>query len=421
MYFEFVKKLELPRLSREFKQRPNLWQTTKSIEENIRIQPNEAVKKVRDAMDILIKGLLKEDGYHDTQNFVPLKDLIDTYGKRCDFIQNKQVDSLQDLRRRVNGSAHPNPHYTIDDAFSCAKTLYDILGGIFELNLPEMMIEMLPIGQYRIVRKIKSEDFESVCGDYNYFAESDVQNAKTYVYIRLFNKNEKSSRVFDERDAAVQAFFRNMRGSKYIMKANEIPTGDTCNIRYLAYETHENTQRLSEIDVSDLSSLDVLEIISQIVQGLSELSSKSINIHHRGIRPECIFLDKDDEGYFAKLGCFETAKIQTADKNMKTVMAYMKETQKDNLFIHPVLRYADSANETDWERGDVYSLACLFLYCLDYENFTNGMINPEVLLDYYSDEFEEIAEMIFSGQLPNVPLMKEFLEILRSEIRNGEN
>ncbi len=121
------------------------------------------------------------------------------------------------------------------------------------------------------------------------------------------------------------------------------------------------------------------------------------------------------------MGCFETAKIQTADKNMKTVMAYMKETQKDNLFIHPVLRYADSANETDWERGDVYSLACLFLYCLDYENFTNGMINPEVLLDYYSDEFEEIAEMIFSGQLPNVPLMKEFLEILRSEIRNGEN
>ena len=58
----------------------------------------------------------------------------------------------------------------------------------------------------------------------------------------------------------------------------------------------------------------IVDIIYQVAKGLKALSSKKINIHHRGIRPSCIFVTKyDDNEYEAKLGCFETAKIIYGD------------------------------------------------------------------------------------------------------------
>ena len=415
MYFDFVKELVLPGTNKPFEERESLWQTSKSIEENIRTQPNEAVKQIRDAITKLVQGLLKEDGVTQFPKHVPLYQWIEEYRMRCPFIRNKQGNALQQIRSEINPSGHPDPQFTIEKALKYASRYSRALARIFELNIPEIKMVDLPIGPYQILKKIEAKDFESVCGKYNYFAVSDKNKAKTYAYIRLFQKNEDNTKVFEERDADMQAFFSNMRGSKYIIKASEIETGPVCDIRYLAYEVHENTQRLSDIDLKQLSDDDVLEIVSQLAEGLSDLSTKKIHIHHRGIRPEFIFIDKDDEGYFARLGCFETAKIQVINKYMQTVSKAMLAKQPGNLFIHPNLIGVEDASSEDWERGDVYSLSCLFLYCLDHNNFMQGTkkIDSDEWRDY-SNELVTTMEMIFNDpQLQFVPRMREFRDILR--------
>ena len=152
---------------------------------------------------------------------------------------------------------------------------------------------------------------------------------------------------------------------------------------------------------------------------MSALSTRKINIHHRGIRPSCIFVNKYDDEYEAKLGCFETAKIEYKEREMRTVMSYMVESQKNNPFIHPELVGVQTASDEEWEKGDVYSLATVLLYCLDKESVQLDSVDSSVLLEHFSEEFyAKFTDILDSGSLETVPNLKEFLEILEEEKEN---
>lgn len=423
MYFDFVKKLKIPGdNTRLFKHAQNLWKTCCSAEESVRTDPNQAVKYTRDAEDILVKGLLKEDGYMDIQDFVPLKSLIETYSTRCLFISDKCADELQELRKKVNGSAHANPHYTIEKAFRYVKELYGIIARIFGVNVPDLELEQLPIGKYSIIDRVKAAGYESVCGGYNYIGKNENRSINTYVYIRPFSgENERNRKVFNERDIEVQKFFKNMRGSLHVIRADEIPTISSCEMRYLAYEIQENTKTLNQIE-NTLSPKDLLEVIAQVAQGLSELASPKINIHHRGIRPTCIFVTEYIDGLDAKLGCFETAKIEYKEKTIETVYSYTKEAYGTSIFVHPQLRTMENVTGPQWEAGDVYALAAIILNSLDSEAFDEGNIDYSILTEYFSDEFVAMmTRILVTGALEVIPPMKEFYEMLSEEVENGED
>ena len=166
----------------------------------------------------------------------------------------------------------------------------------------------------------------------------------------------------------------------------------------------------------DISAYDALDIISQITTGLKALSTKKINIHHRGIRPSCIFVNKYDDEYEAKIGCFETAKIEYKEREMRTVMSYMVDSQKENPFIHPELVGRVSATDEEWEKGDVYSLAAVLLNCLSPESIQQGNMDCSVLTDYFSDSFfEKMLQILVEGDLEVVPNLGDFLALIESE------
>lgn len=446
MYFEYLIDVEMPNNKKGFSAAKELYEVCCEIEKNARISPDRTMIMIRQAEEILVKGMLIDGGYakyfedyeKKAQKAQGSKEpTLYSMINKCkeeNLIEEENTSNLHKLRMDVNNIVHislnsqgkrkyaiENKHATIKDSCENTIKLYDILADIFKIKTQRISADDLPIGEYQIVRKIKAKKYEAVTGEYKYIGKISSSNIDTYAYIRPFSKKEDTARkVFDERDLEVQNFFKNMRGSRYIIRANEIHTSSECEVRYLAYDIRKNTKTLDQI-VNDLKPKDVLEIISQVACGLSELAASKINIHHRGIRPTCIFVNKFDDGYEAKLGCFETAKIEYTEKNIETVHEWMVKAQQENIFIHPKLLEMQEVTSGQWEAGDVYSLTKVLIFCVDKDYDGNGEPDFYLLEEYFSDEFlEQIEEILVSGDTFDfIPSMSKFEQILTGEIKNG--
>lgn len=436
MYFDFIKDVKMPNdKQRVFGAADTLYGLCCRAEKSARTNPDDAMISIRQALEVLVRGLLIESGRTQFTNQTSLSNMIDMYSKSCQFIRNKNIGKLHNLRMKANDIVHISYNvegireYTIKDIHATSKAackhtieLYSTIAEIFGVDVPEIFPTDLPIGEYEIVKKIKSEDYESVEGKYNYIGRSVNSSIDIYAYIRPFSAKQNDTRkVFNERDLEVQNFFKNMRGSSHVMRGHEIRTTDSCEMRYLAYEIQKDTITLDQV-IGKINERELLDIISQIAMGLSELATKRINIHHRGIRPTCIFLNKYDDGYEAKLGCFETAKIEYKEKVMETVMAYMVESQKDSGFIHPEILEKSDVTSDEWEAGDVYALAATLLFCIDKDAVSNGFMDCSSLTEFYSDSFvATMMTILNTGSLDVVPSMDDFYTLLVGEMENGED
>lgn len=418
MFFDFLLNANFPNTHKKFTKAKELHNYCVTAEKSARTDPDKCFLNLGKAVEVLTKCLLEENGV-DCSNLT-LENMI----KRCDYIKDKL--KFHEFRWDRNRVAHIERDGKKKKTFppitnACYKTvgLYTELCKIFHYHGPKLTADLLPIGDYEVINKVNANKFESIAGDFNYICKKSGSDIDAYAYVRPFNADENNCRnVFNERDLEVQNFFSNMRGSNYIIRGNAIHTTNICELRYLAYEIRQNTKTLDMLE-DELSAYDVLDIISQITEGLSALSTRKINIHHRGIRPSCIFVNKYDDEYEAKLGCFETAKIEYKEREMRTVMSYMVESQKNNPFIHPELVGVQSASDEEWEKGDVYSLAAVLLYCLDKESVQLGSVDSSVLLDHFGDEFyTKLTDILDTGSLETVPLLKDFLEILEEEKEN---
>lgn len=435
MNFDYLKDIKMPNdKNRVFGAADTLHGLCCGAEKNAKTNPDTAMIDIRQALEVLVRGLLFEEGITQFSRQTTLCDMINMYKRNCKYSNEQNVSQLHSLRRKANDIVHVSynvggiKEYTIKDVHASVKEackytieLYNVIAGIFGVKVSALDVNDFPIGEYEIVERIKAENYESVEGKYKFIGKKNTSSIDTYAYIRPFNgKQNNPQKVFDERDLEVQNFFKNMRNSSHIIRGYEIQTADTCDMRYLAYEIQENTKTLDQIkDV--ISALDLLDIMSQVAQGLSELATKKINIYHRGIRPTCIFVNSYDDGYEAKLGCFETAKIEYQEKEMETVMAYMIETQKNSVFIHPEILKQEGVTGKIWEAGDVYALAVVLLYCLDRETVETGALDCSSLTEYYSDEFvTAMMNILNTDSLEFIPSMEEFYLMLVEEMKNGE-
>ncbi|MDY6419820.1 MAG: serine/threonine-protein kinase [Succinivibrio dextrinosolvens] len=421
MYFDFLLNVTFPRNKNKiFTRAQELYEACCVAERNARVYPDQCLLNIGRACEILTKCILSEDGF-DCER-IDLSGLIYNLFE-SKYISYKDKEIFNRFRFCRNNVAHTETQRTelkfqpnLKNACECTVDLYKQLAKLFKARVPELNAEMLPIGDYEVIKTIKAHKFESVAGNFNYLCKKKGSDIDAFAYVRPFETNEDSSKnVFNERDLEVQNFFSNMRGSSYIIRGTEIPSSNNyCELRYLAYEIRENTKTLDMC--KDISAYDALDIISQITTGLKALSTKKINIHHRGIRPSCIFVNKYDDEYEAKIGCFETAKIEYKEREMRTVMSYMVDSQKENPFIHPELVGRVSATDEEWEKGDVYSLAAVLLNCLSPESIQQGNMDCSVLTDYFSDSFfEKMLQILVEGDLEVVPNLGDFLALIESE------
>lgn len=387
-----------------------------------RIDPEKCLVDIRKTMETLLKSFFKAEDISIVDERTTKDKTLDTLIKELSTrYQNKpsplKFNLFYKLKKKGNEGAHKaESSATVQAACEATVDLYRQLARVFLGRWEDYSIEDLPIGSFDIVEKIKAQSYESVEGGYNYIAKQSGPGTDTYVYIRPFSAKD-SKTVFDERDIEVQNFFKDMRSSNYIISGRPIQTIQPCDISYFAYDIRKDTTTLNRI--KDISAYNTIDIVSQIAQGLLALSSKKINIHHRGIRPTCIFVNSFDDGYEAKLGCFETAKINVKIPDVagvKTVMPFMADSQQNNVFVHPELNARDDVSDKEWELGDVYSLSAVLLYCIDHNEILEGTMDISSLYDYYSSDFvDQINDILCSGSLDLVPSMKDFSLLLEQE------
>jgi len=436
MFFDFLNHVKMPNnRTREFGAWEKLHSMCCAAEMNARVDPDTCVINIRQALEILFSGLYFDAGYRH------LPDTLSDIMKNCKTIQGLwgndcSINPFYSLKNKANEIVHISKEelggrkYEIRDrhadvAMACELTimLYNSMIRLFKIDrnrVRKMDADLLPFGEYEVIRRIPKKRYESIEGNFKYFVKKENDNIATYAYIRPFlNTSEKT--VFSDRDMEVQHFFKNMRSANGIIVGDELRTSPYCNLKYLKYDLHENTKTLDEI-AKELNPYELLDILEQVANGLSRLASSKISIHHRGIRPTCIFVSRFEDGYEAKLGCFETAKIDYVETSIETVGNWVAQIHKNNVYTHPRLLDKPDHDNREWEAGDVYSLTIVLLSCLDPSIEKGGTADSSILYDDFSDDFvDAMEEVIRAASLTQMPSMRDFDDILLKELRNGQN
>lgn len=443
MYFEFVQDVTVPGIKgKSFGGATELYKYCHEAERNSRIDPDKTMIAIRQALEVLTSALLLEKGTSLTETRIgkdgkerkvakTLNDMIEEcrllYGNSISGEQFKEIDGLrQDSNRyvHVDKQSKNKTEYTIKGKHASVKTssnatisLYHVLAKIFGAEDLDVSKYDLPIGDYEIVEKIKTEPYEPIEDKYKYLAKKEGSIVSTYAYIRpLVNKRNNADAVYNERDIAIQDVLKNIRSSEYIVNGEEIPVATHTDVRYLKYNVRKDTKTLNVI-VKTLQPLEVLQIISDVSKGLLEIMSGNVNIHHRSIKPTCIFVQEEDGKKRGKIGCFETAKIEIESQAIETVHVNLLKKNVGSIYIHPMLLETREVSGIEWEKGDVYSLSVIILYCLDSDGISAGALDYSLLLESFSEEFStSIISILSSGAIDIVPRMKEFYQIIRKEM-----
>jgi len=435
MYFEFVKSARLSgNGNAPFKVADELYKCCANAERNCRINPDETMIAIRQAIEVLTAGIINTFGGTE---FGELFKMID----ECNFICRKDFNDevkkiLHQLRKDANKYVHVEKkgksldantytirglHATIKDSTSATIQLYIALSKCFHEKGEFLKIEFLPIGDYEIIKTVKTEVYDAVKGDLVYFAEKKGSLVSSYVYIRPFsNVKDDENSVFNERDIAIQDVFKNLPHSDYVISGEEIPVSMHCDIRYIKYNIIKDTTTLNQAYKS-LGKADCLKVVMDVACGLADIMAGGVNIHHRSIKPNCIFVDQQSNGWRGRIGCFETAKVEIKEQVIETVHFNMLKANKGNIFTHPILGELTDVEGLYWEKGDVYSLAVILLYCFDAAGVNAGVLDTSIIYEEFSTEFASVmSDILETGSLEMVPTMKEFYLAIKTELENGD-
>lgn len=407
-------------------------------ETNARTNPDECMINIRKSLEVLVRGILLEASHvfsADPRNNENSLSSMIRICRQKKLISYSVKEDLHYLRTKANDIVHISfsnngtKEYTIKGkSLSIEETsehlikLFGVLNDVFKLGAEPIDADFLPIGNYEIINKIRKEPYEAIKGEYKYIAKKTELGIATYAFIRPFDKfADISTKLFSERDAYTQLYLKNMIGSEHIIKGSIIPSSNSCSYLYLAYDIFENTETLEDYKKT-FTKKSAVNIVKQLSEGLLGLcSNPQITIHHRSIRPSYVFLKHWENGMFnARLGGFETAKIENSSIMVGTVLANLLDTQKNNVFVPPEVRNKsqEELGDISWERVDVYSLAVILAYCLDRKSVVQDRIDFDDYEDDFSEEFIDILNDILYNSLSLKPGINEFYDVLCTEERN---
>lgn len=301
--------------------------------------------------------------------------------------------------------------------------------------------DLLPIGEYEVIKPMfaigtnENQIKAYKCKKTSIFEnKSDVQ----YAIIKRFHKNATADITQFRDQMAMNAIKKHYQIlEKPPILSEEIETADDCKYRYLCYLTSENTFLLnqkntfrkyleSKKDKSQSEQLCIrLNILKDIVEILNSLINitENISIHHRNLRPDCIFLTPTFKGCSVNIGNFEYSKISDASDTSQegptiNINTYSKKV-KDDPFAPQEVKSATIKQMgcPDWEQVDVYSCAKLSFYIMfgdaKSENINNYL---EYMRKNLSFEFYSVTKDIIENAYPTRPSLKEYLKVIKKEI-----
>lgn len=471
MYFEFVK---------EFSE--SVYEECLVAEKNVKINPELCIAKVRTAIEAFCLYKLSRDKkkyLSKNDEFIKLKTMIMQLAEEGK-ISKYARDIFNFLRINCNSSHHADADSVVNNSFKELIHVPEARLYLFMLNqilfecfynprinkdflmkkqlismnvknpltkedkTPEELITeydledvLLPIGKYIPIEELPIKDYE-LC-DKKYLCKLEEFDETYYAIVKQFrnsdsNLNSRGKEYGDAKDLKditsflfsreMNSLFKRWRGVKpspqHIIQFDNIDISEKNDLFFTCYIIDEDTVTLDEEDLNKYDNKTKLKIFVDIARGLEELKGR-IRFHHRFIRPESIFLSRDEAGNISVvLGNFEFSKainnMEVKNQITASELTRLQQIQIKDSFIAP--EYSNLIEYSDYDMGkaDIYSLGKLGLYIFNIE--TGLLKNPQELKR--AGITENIAKLLESLTSVNVnerlPL-EEIIKTIEEELK----
>lgn len=444
-----------------------------------RTRPFEVYMLARTALERFINTVLSINGVEIPEDIDEKKEKgLNTLNDKINFCyDNGYIDlchryDIKNVRLAGNDATHETDEY--EKAAEILKSLYLVIAS-YALGERITKISENEIGKYYLDKErtsykitkagYETEDLLSI-DDYEVvkplFAVCDPQKprqAKNNIKMYKCKKTTTFGNTNDVQYAIVKRYikdatddvtqFRDQMAIHTIKKyysildkppilAEEIPVSvDKTKYRYLSYLTSENTFLLSQKNSFKkyLNSrkfkteneelyvkLNILKGIVEILNSLIDIT-ENISIHHRNLRPDCVFLTPTHKGLSVNVGNFEYSKIMDTSNMSKeaatiNINAYAQKVSDDPYASSEVKDATIKKMGTpNWEQVDVFACAKIALYilCADASK-ENVHKNLDYISQKLSYDFYEITKKIIEAPYPSRPTLKEYLKVIKKEL-----
>ncbi len=440
-------------------------------EKTVRTRPYNIKTRSRTSLEKFLNAVLDINGIEIPEDMEERKEKkLNTIQEKIDFCIDKGfinrafARDLHFIRRSGNEMTHSGDQY--EGAAMVFKALYRVIASYAsKTNIKTISPlekiqghtakngfkvkgkagyeteDLLPIGEYEVIKPMFAIDApQSKIRTYKCKKTTVFENKSDtqYAIIKRFMKNDLNDVTQFRDQMAMNAIKKHYAIlDKPPILSEEIETADDCKYRYLCYLTSENTFILNQKNTfrkylelyKDKSQSEQLVIRLNILKDILEILNSLINItenisiHHRNLRPDCVFLTPTFKGLSVSVGNFEYSKItdlSSEDENGPTINinAYSKKV-KDDPYASNEIKSATikKMGNPNWEQVDVYACAKISFYILFGDAKDE---NTEKYLEYMnknlSFDFYTITKNILQNPYPTRPTIKEYLKAVKKEI-----
>ena len=441
-------------------------------ERKVRTAPKDAIANARSIAETFTEIILERNGIEipeDRDTRLSLKlDSIDDKIRRCHeegFISDIQSIKLHNVRKSGNIVVHNLAEEASDAALIFRELYISVVTyatgeKVFNLGENEKRVvwdkeakklisigegyhteDFLPINEYQVIGRMFPADAPSDrIRTYRCKKISIIENKEyvQYAIVRRFDKNSQSD-IRQYRDImAMNEIRRNYANiERAPILAEEINTDAKCPYRYLCYITAENTFLLNQekrfkkyisslkcetVEQQVLARLEIIRGIAEILYELTDIDENK-SIHHRNLRPDCVFITPVRKGCSVSVGNFEYSKVsdsQPADPSNPTLQleVHAKLVEGDPYAPREMRSNTNTLlNDPDWEQIDIYSLAKITMYIMCGSAADEKVAaNLEDIRRLTSEEFWSIMRDIIENPYPTRPTLKAFLKAVKMEI-----
>jgi len=446
-------------------------------EKSVRTRPYNIITRARTALESFVDAVLDINGVKIPDDFDRRKEIgLSTIADKVNYctsngyIDRAEFGKMRSVRLSGNNTSHGETgsekpsseadaaevfrslylliyHYAMGErktllAHNEKRPAYKKANGTFvPARRGYDTCDLLSIGDYEMIGPMFS--FDTPAPDIKSYKcrRTEVYEGETlyrYAIVKRFVKNSEGD-VTQFRDLMAMDTIKkyNSRIAKPPIWSEEITTSVESKVRYLAYFTDENTFLLNQseeftrfmtkvgekgIKAANLARLSILGEIAEIMYSLIDIT-ETLSIHHRNLRPDCIFITPTPKGVAVNIGNFEYSKVMDSDKTKVSDLtigpgAMAKKFAKDPYASHEVksLALKDIPNP-DWEQVDIYSFGKIVMKVF-FNTAKDDTIekNLNFIRKNMSEAFYDVVYRSIKNDYQNRPTFEEFLKVIRKEI-----
>ncbi len=415
MNFDFLSEIEF---NNDYKE--SFIANALSAEKNAKYNPYQSIVASRSALECLLKGILKENGYTKINI---LNEMINKCLEKGYLCNDYQANATE-IKNQGNKVVHANPTETmhkvteenIKKAIEILKSLFEVCKAYFDFK-GQFDEDIIPFNDYFIKSKVKKMEGEVICGEYNYFVYEE-DGDEYYLQCFPLGTDEEALKLVERSEESRVTINDFLFRKTYLLQIKNIELYKGSDRRIVVYSVPKNSFLLSELK-GRLNREKTLSIGLDLINSLLEM--KSAGVHHRNINPGCVILSPCvNKNYLAALVNMQMTKVMDSEG---TIIYQLTDRQKNNPFIPADIRRmsAEDLLDISWEKVDVYSVAKIILYCINPDLTDSNCSTSKALMELetldFSDDFVDFFENILDNDTVNNPSLEEMKEIFENELK----